>query len=58
MAPTYRVTLTNPEGLRLTTVVPGNHHLQPYDLAEVRVNADQGHARYGPWTAARTDRHS
>lgn len=55
---TYRVTLTNPEGLRLTIHVGNDTHEQPYDRAEREVNADPQHARFGHWTAIFTERAS
>jgi hypothetical protein len=48
---TFRVQLTNPEGLRLTVHVPAESDRDAVALAATQVNADSSHARYGPWEA-------
>lgn len=48
---TYEVTVTNPDGLRLTLFVEPLFNEQPYDAAERIANNDAEHGRYAPWTA-------
>ena len=55
---TYSVTLTNPDGLRLTLIVRPMLNEQPYDAAERIANRDHEHSRYSPWIAGRCDRAS
>jgi hypothetical protein len=55
---TFSVTLTNPDGLRLTLFVQPPIHEQPYDAAERIANASPEHSRYAPWTAGRCERAS
>lgn len=53
---TYRCTLTNPEGLRLTVHVGNDTHEQPYDRAAREVNSNPEHSGRGPWVVISTDR--
>lgn len=53
---TYRCTLTNPQGWRLTVHVGNDTNEQPYDRAEREVNASPEHSRYGPWEVQQTER--
>ena len=55
---TYRNVLENPQGWRLTHIVPGGGNEQPYDRAAREVNANPSHSKHGPWVVVDTDRHS
>ena len=55
---TFRVTLTNPAGWRLTVIAPGVCDSDACRRAEADANVDPEHAKHGPWVAGFSTRNS